>query len=489
MRKPFMDQQQAGSHILEVSGLSVKLSGEPVLSDINISIGPGESLAVVGGSGSGKTTLVKALAGQIFYFGKINFNAGERISVIFRQHRFNNLSNLSNFYYQQRFNSFDADDSRTVEQELVARGATTNAISEVLELLGITHVRNTGLIQLSNGEHKRFQIAEALLEKPDWILLDSPYIGLDVTARAMLNSILDKLMEEGVHVLLVTGTVDIPSSITHIATLEQGRLSALMERSSFVRSELQETVSVDVVHNTEAIRSMPSAYAYDDFEIAVRMVDVHISYGDKIILDNINWEVKKGECWAVSGHNGSGKSTLLSLINGDNPQAFANQIWLFDKRKGTGESIWDIKKNIGYISPELHHYFDTGTECLNIVASGLFDTMGLFRKLNEEQVWLSRQWMDLLHIQRFEERMFQRLSDSEQRRVLLARALVKNPPMLILDEPCQGMDGAETREFISIVDGICKDQHKTLIYVTHYEAELPPCINNRILLKGGKLVN
>jgi molybdate transport system ATP-binding protein len=211
-----------------------------------------------------------------------------------------------------------------------------------------------------------------------------------------------------------------------------------MERSSFVRSELQETVSVDVVHNTEAIRSMPSAYTYDDFENAVRMVDVHISYGDKVILDNINWEVKKGECWAVSGHNGSGKSTLLSLINGDNPQAFANQIWLFDKRKGTGESIWDIKKNIGYISPELHHYFDMGTDCLSIVASGLFDTVGLFRKLNEEQVWLTRQWMALLHIQRFEERMFQRLSDSEQRRVLLARALVKNPPMLILDEPCQG---------------------------------------------------
>jgi molybdate transport system ATP-binding protein len=219
------------------------------------------------------------------------------------------------------------------------------------------------------------------------------------------------------------------------------------------------------------------------------MKDVRIVYGDKLVLDGINWEVKKGDCWAISGHNGSGKSTLLSLINGDNPQAFANNIWLFDKRKGSGESIWDIKKKIGYISPELHHYFDAGSNCLDIVASGLFDTMGLFRKLSEDQLSLVRRWMELLHIRQFEEAMFQRLSDSEQRRILLARALVKNPPMLILDEPCQGMDDRETKEFILIVDRICTELSKTLIYVTHYDAELPRCITHRMTLKQGKVID
>lgn len=474
--------------ILQIRDLRVSLAGNKVINGIDLSLWDGQQLAVVGSSGCGKTTLVKALSREIFFRGEVNFLSGKKIAVINRQHRFNNFANRSDFYYQQRFNSFDADDSRTVEEELLARGAGEKEIDEVIGLLGISHIKKTGLIQLSNGEHKRFQIAEALLGKPDWMILDCPYIGLDVKARQMLNGILDGLVEKGMHVILVTSPEEMPSSITHVGVLKDGRISDLMPAVTY--RERKDSLVERNYHlpDPEKLRQLQVAFQFTDFELAVKMEDVCISYGERVILDHVNWQVSKGECWSLSGPNGSGKSTLLSLINGDNPQAFANKIWIFDRRKGSGESIWDIKRNIGYISPELHHYFESGQSCLSIVLSGLFDTMGLFRKTGPHEEAIARSWMDVLGIGQFADRMFQRLSDSEQRRVLLARALVKNPPMLILDEPCQGLDDAETNAFIDVVDIICNTLRKTLIYVTHYDAELPSCVRKRLVLNGGRVV-
>jgi molybdate transport system ATP-binding protein len=465
---------------LEVEGLSVSLGGQTILSSISFSLQAGESLAVIGASGSGKTSLLKALANQLFFRGKVNFHPkSPKIYIISRQHRFNNLSNQSDFYYQQRFNSFDADDSRTVAEELRVRGKGEARIAEVLDKVGISHRADTRLIQLSNGEHKRFQIAEAISEEPDWILLDSPYIGLDVGAREMLNELLSTMMRKGMQLILVSGAEELPSGIHKTYFLEGGVLVKKREGKGVGRRE--EAVVFDV-------QKIPAAYDFAPFETAVRMENVTIQYGDKIILDQVNWTVKAGECWAVLGHNGSGKSTLLSLINADNPQAFSQKIWLFDKRKGSGESIWDIKRNIGYISPELHHYFESGAEAKDIVASGLFDTMGLFRVLHPDQAWLALQWMEALQIRHLADRSFVRLSDSEQRRVLLARALVKNPPMLILDEPCQGMDDEETAAFTAIINEVCQRSGKTLIYVSHYEKDIPPCVTHRLYLREGKVV-
>jgi molybdate transport system ATP-binding protein len=217
------------------------------------------------------------------------------------------------------------------------------------------------------------------------------------------------------------------------------------------------------------------------------MIDTNIIYNGRKILDNINWKVNKGECWNVSGHNGSGKSTLLSLITGDNPQAFANEIYLFDRKKGSGESIWDIKQKIGYVSPELHHYFDAACSCFEVVASGLFDTIGLFRKLNEMQKSIVKEWMSLLHLEQFENRIFKQLSNGQQRLVLLVRALVKNPPLLILDEPCQGLDQEVSASFIALINEVCVRMKKTLVYVSHYEEEIPPCVTYTLKLRQGRI--
>ena len=219
------------------------------------------------------------------------------------------------------------------------------------------------------------------------------------------------------------------------------------------------------------------------------MVNTTIRYGQATILDNINWEVRKGQRWNVSGPNGAGKSTLLSLITADNPQAYANEIWLFDRRRGTGESIWDIKKRIGFVSPELHLYFDTGASAFDVVASGLFDTIGLFRALNEEQATLVRLWMSLLSLWEFRTRRLAQLSTGQQRMILLARALIKNPPMLILDEPGQGLDDQQTAYFRALITTLCTVFDTTLIYVSHYRQELPACIDHFLRLDKGAIVD
>ncbi|MEY3542094.1 MAG: hypothetical protein RLZZ204_906, partial [Bacteroidota bacterium] len=227
--------------------------------------------------------------------------------------------------------------------------------------------------------------------------------------------------------------------------------------------------------------------SHADFEKAVELKNVCIQYHQKSILNNINWTIHKGEKWCVSGPNGSGKSTLLSLITADNPQAFANQIWLFDKRKGTGESIWDIKKKIGHVSPELHLFFEKGISVRDAVASGLYDTIGLFRQTSKNEESIIENWMSITGVHDFKSKQLFQLSLGEQRLVMLTRALVKSPPLLILDEPCQGLDETQAELFKAIIESICSIKSVTLIYVSHYQEELPKSINNFLYLENGSI--
>ncbi len=478
---------KTNSFLLQVTDLSVQRGGKPVLRGIDFTIREGEQMAVIGASGSGKTTLIQALSGNCYAGGSICFGTanGKRppMAIISQLHSFTNLSHISSFYYQQRFNAADSEDSLSVCDTLRGMGFTEEAILETLTSFGIAHVRTTRLIQLSNGEHKRFQLAKALLQKAEWLLLDNPYTGLDKEARKLLNQILDRLAHTGMHIFLVSSPEDIPSSITRVALLDKGVITQIVSRKDYTAIPPAVTKPIGKRNFTQ----VPVAYAYPDFSVAIKMVNTAVRYGEKQILDNINWEVKKGECWSVSGHNGSGKSTLLSLINGDNPQAFANEIYLFDKKKGSGESIWDIKQKIGYVSPELHHYFDVSATGFEIVASGLFDTIGLFRRLTVQQKELTEQWISLLCLNGLQDSVFTRLSHGEQRRFLLARALVKNPPLLILDEPCQGLDREAAADFIALINDICIQLQKTMVYVSHYTEEIPACVTHTLALEQGRI--
>jgi molybdate transport system ATP-binding protein len=481
-RKPVFSMQVNYQEELAVlSNVSVNTGGQTLLHNINLSVKKGEQWAIIGHSGSGKTTLAQVLAGQIFYSGERSFyfpaNTNSHIELVAQQHHFKNLSNTRNFYYQQRFNAAEADDSITAGEALINCQVDEHWI-HALHLGSLLH---ESLLQLSNGENKRLQLAMALSTHPALLILDNPFLGLDTAGRQTLHSALDGICEKGIQLILITSAPELPACITHIAVLQKGQLKSVQTRAVYLQ---QAAVAVAVQPDITLLQQMPLP-AGTDFVMAVQMQQVSIRYGDKIILDKIDWSVKKGECWSLSGPNGAGKSTLLSLITADNPQAYANKIVLFDRQRGSGESIWDIKNKIGFVSPELHLFFEQTATCFEVIASGLFDTIGLFRRLSEEQQALVLRWMQLMSLTPLRHKRIFQLSSSEQRMALLARALVKNPPMLILDEPAQGLDEWQTVYFKNLVDEICRHFGTTLIYVSHYTSELPSCINRFLRLSGG----
>lgn len=481
--------------IVELKNVFIKTGNTPVLNNINLCFRQGEQWAIMGNSGAGKTLFAHALMGKIFYSGEIvftikNTHTGTNVMMIEQQHRFKNLSNTSDFYYQQRFNSSDADNSITVREALNNFASTTNTtldINKWVDILHLSPLLNEPLIQLSNGENKRLQIAEALLCNPAVLILDNPFTGLDTEGRKTLHAIIDKLTGNNIHVILVTSPQELPGCITHIGIIKDGKIAVFTKEQYKARATNPVTTKNNPVLNNEQLRKINNP-AEIGFAFALQMKNVSIKYGDKIILDTINWEVKKGECWSISGPNGAGKSTLLSLITADNPQAYANQIWLFDKRRGKGESIWDIKQKIGYVSPELHLFFEQHNSCFDVIASGLFDTIGLFRQISTDQAEQVNLWMELFQLQKIKQRPLFQLSLGQQRMVLLARALIKNPPLLILDEPAQGLDEEQAVYFKNSIDAFCSHFGTTLLYVSHYAKDIPACVTHFLKLEKSRQV-
>ena len=472
---------------IHIDHVSVILNNHKLVDDICLHIDHQQQWAIIGNSGSGKTTLGKAISKQIFHHGTISFKneAENTLKVVFvdQQHQFKNKQNIQQFYHQQRFNSFDTEETLTVSE--ILGDDSIKITSDWINFFGLTPLLNKPMIQLSNGENKRLQLVKALSENPSLIILDNPFVGLDKDGRNLLQLALNQLVQKGLNIILICSQKDIPDCITHVAVLDKGKLIHNGPKDIVLKSytNLAENKPLN------EIASLKDNYIITctDFETAVLCKQVTIRYKEQNILDNINLKISKGEKWCISGPNGSGKSTLLSLITADNPQAFANPIWLFDKRKGSGESIWDIKKKIGHVSPELHLFFEKGIEVKDAVASGLFDTIGLFKKITQDQEDIIEKWMITTGIIENKNKRLYQLSLGEQRLVMLTRALVKSPPLLILDEPCQGLDENQTERIKAIIEEITSIQDLTLIYVSHYQQDIPSTIKRFLHLENGKV--
>jgi molybdate transport system ATP-binding protein len=474
--------------ILSVDSLYVSINGKEILSDVSLNIKKGEQWVIYGETGSGKTVFAQTLAGNFAFKGSISFPDADiaeyenKIMVVEQKHRFRNLQNQSDFYYQQRYNSIDAGATITVEEDLlnitgVECGKFTK--SELIHLFGLSGLLKEPLIQLSNGENKRLQILKAILSCYQILILDEPYTGLDEEGRKLLDNILSILMASGQHFILLESRGEVPLCFKQFARLSNGKLRQTNKTDN---TQLNPTGIIRKVS-----KEFPSAisFSYPDFNYAVKMEQVSVCYDGKKILDGINWSVKRESRWALTGANGAGKSTLLSLITADNPQSYANDIYLFDRRRGTGESIWEIKQKIGFLSPELQLYFDRSCTAFNAIASGLFDTIGLFRQLTPLQEKLVSEWLEYLGCTEYSNRSLASLPEGIQRLILLARALIKTPPLLVLDEPCQGLDQAQTIFTLQTIDRFCAFYHSTLIFVSHYKQDFPTCVTDNIRLNKG----
>jgi molybdate transport system ATP-binding protein len=287
--------------------------------------------------------------------------------------------------------------------------------------------------------------------------------------------------------LLTTRAEDLPPGITHVLSLEDCRVIAAGPRNKMLAQFgfFRSSSSSPIKNQKSKIKNdfSPSLQRSPrSSRPLVILRNIHVSYGPSTILHNLNWTINEQESWALLGPNGSGKTTLLSLILGDHPQAYANDITVFGRRRGSGESIWDVKNRIGWVSPELHLHFTPSATCFEVVASGLYDTIGLFQPLTRRQrSHVRRQLVDFGLLPNADIPLYG-LSAGTQRMALLARALVKNPRLLILDEPCQGLDSAHRTSFVQTVDRLIRSGTVTVLYVTHRPDELPPSIHNVLRL-------
>jgi molybdate transport system ATP-binding protein len=471
-----------GEPIAVIEGLSASYGGAKVLSDISFTLNEDDCLAIVGPVGSGKTTLAKALSGRLFRTGTVYFKSRTTrvhpsILLVEQQHHFKNRSNMQDFYLQQRFNSADAGDAYTIREELSQEDEVP--LAYWLGFFMLDHLRDKPLVTLSNGENKRLQLVKSVLRDPDWLILDNPFLGLDVEGREILANCLEKLRENSIQFILINSPAALPACVNRVIYLDNGRAAWDGPVSKYESARKVGQLTFDRSKMDDLIIS---AQVFEAFQQAVHLRNVTIQYGEKVILSDITWKVRSGDRWALSGPNGAGKSTLLSLITADNPQAYSQDIILFDRKRGTGESIWDIKKRIGYVSPELHVYFREPANVFNVVGSGLFDTLGVYKKISEDQHQRIDLCLGVFGISHLADRMFQQISTGEQRMVLLARALVKNPPLLILDEPCQGLDEEQIQRVKEILDYICSNTQIALIYVSHYASDIPSCVNQHLKL-------
>ncbi len=486
----------------------------------------GEQVAVVGDNAAGKTRLVETLSGVLPVQGtalKYDFSpsplrlVSENIKYIAFRDTYDGADD--NYYLQKRWNQQDIDDDTPTAGALLERAfaaaetgsgrfldeaaraslheARVALCDRLYGMFGLTGLLDKYIISLSSGELRKFQLTRALLAMPRVLILDNPFIGLDSSTRAQLADLLGTLAGSiKLMIILVLPRLDIlPSFITHIVPVEGLDVLPKMTVAEFLSSPLYASLASPDRSTDQSSGNSPAADSGSGAEI-IRLTDVTIRYGNRVILKDLNWTVHEGECWALTGENGSGKSTLLSLICADNPQSYACNIELFGHRRGTGESIWDIKKHIGYVSPEMHRAYLKNLPALDIVASGLFDTVGLFMHATDEQLEPCRRWMGVFGSGGLAGRPYLRLSSGEQRLCLLARAFVKDPDLLILDEPMHGLDQRRCILVKSVIDAFMRGSsplpsavqsqphspRKTLVMVTHYESELPSCIDHRLTL-------
>jgi molybdate transport system ATP-binding protein len=464
------------SPIVELENVTVVRGGHAVLSGLNWTLREGEAWAFVGPTGSGKTTLAEVILGKHSPgTGVVRWPLLDRLHVAYPSQAIahvtfkeeSRLFSYAGHYYQQRFEFADSDEPLSLAQFLrTGTHATDSEVNAIADWLGVREQLPQPFMTLSNGQTRRARLARALLCKPELLILDDPFIGLDTGGRADLTALLGELVREGKRLVLICRADMVPGWVTHVL--------GLPERASRRKP--------DVAANTSGLRldARPT-------NPILELTDITVTHSGKRILDGISWTVRAGERWAVVGPNGSGKTTLLSLLCGDHPQAYANDIRLFGRRRGSGETIWDVKRNVGLVSPEFHLYFTEPLTADRAAATGFFDALA-DRLTTPEQDSRVRELFAAFGIAHLHGRPFRCLSIGEQRLVLLARALVKGPPLVILDEPFQGLDAERVKVCRNWLDHELRED-QTLLFVTHELSELPRCVNRTLRLERGITMN
>lgn len=430
--------------------------------------------AVVGPNGAGKTTLGYVIERGRYGFGNRLRFVREGMSVKMLAftdiHSFTGVDVLR---YDQRLESSENEYVPTVG-DIFGKAMESDTWRDMCTRLSLNDVAAKRINYLSSGELRKLLIINALLSEPDILVLDNPFIGLDAPSRGELRAALTALRDRGLHiVLLLCDPTEVPEGTDAVLSIDGCAFEGLRRMDG----EAPLSDSVRPVGVSDAPVILPEAPdEVPDHAMAFSIHNGHAGYGGRDIFSGLDWEVRRGERWMLTGPNGSGKSLLLSMVCGDNPQAYANDIVLFDRKRGSGESIWDIKNNVGYVCPEMQLYFRSRLPVRGIVLEGMRPVLERYRPHTERESVIADAWLDCLGITHLADRDFSTLSSGEQRMVLLARAFSRQPALLVLDEPFQGLDPEAKERVRRVIDAIVSSRGTSLIFVTHYPDELPSCV-------------
>lgn len=483
---------------IQLNKATISFDDRFTLSEIDWIIEPQQHWVITGTNGSGKSALAAALAG----IGKIEAGTVQGLPQNVGLVSFEAQAEL----IAKELKKDDADImdvislGTPVSEMIFEQCRDPELASELVEKFGLSKLLDRAFRKLSTGETRKVMLIRALASKPDLLILDEPFDGLDVDTLAMLQAHLASIIDTVPMVMVLNRFDEMPDFITHVAYLDKerlekkrgdkqrgdsGRLAFTVER----QDEAAFNELYQLLHLKTTDLSVPEADpanqlpALDPIQPLVKLKQATIQYGDTVIVDKLDWTIEQGQHWQLSGPNGSGKTGVLSLITGDHPQCYTNDIFVFGFQRGNGESIWQIKQFIGYVSTALQWEYRVSTSCKNVIISGFYDSIGMYSKSTDHQKKIADQWLELLGMQERTDQPFNKLSYGDQRLLLIARAMVKHPPLLILDEPCLGLDDMNRQLVLALIEKICEGKETTVLYVNHHTEDKIKEIDNHLALE------
>ncbi|MEO1857368.1 MAG: molybdate ABC transporter ATP-binding protein ModF [Rubritalea sp.] len=459
--------------IIKITNKPCLLANLPQVLVDNFSMSESQNWAILGGNGSGKSTFARMLKNAD------SSNSAQLVSFEDEQ------ALLEREIYEDDSEWINqVDNGRTTRELIVENLADEVNLITLIETLHLHQCIDTGFKLLSTGERRRLMLARALAANPKLLILDEPYDGLDKEFSAHLAATITEISKTTPTVLIINRLSHLSELTTHIACLHQMELVYQDTKENALSSKLfRQLQSSDQDANRPLPARMPSTYApyLPTFEQAiVSLKDIRVAYHNKVILDGLDLQIMPDQHWKISGPNGCGKSTLVNLISGDHPQCYSNDIHLFGQKRGNGESIWEVKHHMGLMSTSLHQQYRITVTAETVILSGFFDTIGVYRPVTAMHKQIANEWLVFLGLDKYKDTHFQQLSFGQQRMLLIARALIKRPYLLILDEPCQGLDPINRALVIQLIDQIAERKIAQIIYISHEQEDKLLCLTHEL---------
>ncbi|MGJ8672906.1 ATP-binding cassette domain-containing protein [Rubritalea sp.] len=418
--------------------------------------------ALVGGNGSGKTCFARELRDSSPE-RNIQVVSFEEEQALLEREIYEDDSEWLN----------KVDTGRTMRELIEEHRVAEVSMEDLIEQLQLEQCIDTGFRLLSTGERRRLMLARAIAQLPDALILDGPYDGVDVDTVSRIETCIDTIAHKVPTLLITQRLSQINERITHVFCLDQWKIVFQGAKEEVLGNPAVKQLFSGDFSQSKLPSSLPQTNEYEGSaeQPIVDLCKVSVGYHNKPILADLDWKIYPGQQWRVSGPNGCGKSTLVSVISGDHPQCYSNELYLFGKRRGTGESIWEVKHFIGIMSTALHQQYRVTVTAETVLLSGFFDTIGVYRPVTPEQRVIAQEWLKFLRLDRLKLIHFQKLSFGQQRMLLIARALIKRPRLLILDEPCQGLDPVNRALVLQLMRTIVERGMAQIIYISHEQED------------------